>query len=119
MHMELPLQCWCCFTHVPLEPCRLSHTYEEETHATWLVVGKTSSGNGLVTTSDIDPFYDFHSINAYEVQGADNKMDIIADNSAYENMDISRAHCWEPIFIANPGATDEDSRVSLSVELDG
>lgn len=73
-----------------------SLTYNDKACATWFIIDKTPGGKGLVATYDSDPFYAFHSINAYEEQSADDQTEIIADISAYENM-----QCLQRFFLDN------------------
>jgi torulene dioxygenase len=81
-----------------------SLTYNDKTRATWFVIDKTVGGKGLVATYDSDPFYAFHSINAYEQQSADGKTDIIADISAYENMDCLKRFYLDNLMSDSPTA---------------
>jgi torulene dioxygenase len=73
-----------------------SLVYNDKARATWFVIDKTVGGKGLVATYESDPFYAFHTINAYEEQKSDGKTDIIADISAYENMD-----CLKRFYLDN------------------
>jgi torulene dioxygenase len=81
-----------------------SLTYNDKVSATWFVVDKTPGGKGLVATYDSDPFYAFHTINAYEEQSTDGKVDIIADISAYENMTCLRRFYLDNLMSDSPAA---------------
>lgn len=81
-----------------------SLTYNDKTQATWFVIDKTVGGKGLVATYDSDPFYAFHSINAYEQHSGDGKTDIIADISAYENMDCLKRFYIDNLMSDSPAA---------------
>jgi torulene dioxygenase len=61
--------------------------YDDSKSATWFVIDRTpveSGGKGLAATYESDPFFCFHSINAYEESSATDgsKTDIVADLSA-------------------------------------
>jgi len=79
-----------------------SLTYNDKTPATWFVIDKNPGGKGLVATYDSDPFYAFHSINAYEEKNADGQMDIIADISVYENMDCLKRFYLDNLISDSP-----------------
>lgn len=56
--------------------------------ATWYVVDRV--GKGLVATYESDPFFSFHSINAWEEPSSSdpNRMDILCELSLYDNTDV-------------------------------
>lgn len=81
-----------------------SLTYNDQARASWFVIDKTAGGNGLVATYDSDPFYAFHTINAYEEQDADGNTDVIADISAYENMDCLKRFYLDNLMSDSPAA---------------
>lgn len=58
--------------------------------ATWFVIDKrtpSEGGKGLVAKFESDPFFCFHTINAYE-ETVDGKTDIVADLSGYQDLSI-------------------------------
>lgn len=66
--------------------------YDATRPATWFVVDRTpreKGGRGLVAKYESDPFFCFHTINAYEELSATDpsQIDIVADLTAYENLD--------------------------------
>jgi ankyrin repeat protein len=61
--------------------------------ATWVIIDRTLVENGrkgLMATYESDPFFCFHTINAYEEPSAtdDSKTGIVADLTTYENLDV-------------------------------
>jgi torulene dioxygenase len=81
-----------------------SLTYNDQSRATWFVVDKTVRGKGLVAIYDSDPFYAFHTINAYEEENAEGIVDIIADISVYENMDCLKRFYLDNMMSDSPSA---------------
>ena len=67
--------------------------YDDSRPARWYVVDR--HGKGLLATYESDPFYCFHTINAYE-ESSSGGTDIIADLVAYNNID-----CLKSFFIDN------------------
>ena len=61
--------------------------------ARWYVIDRkptSDGGRGLVATFKSDPFFSFHTINAYEEASptCPNQVDIIADICVYDNLDV-------------------------------
>jgi torulene dioxygenase len=64
--------------------------YKTSTSATWFVVDRKPGGSGIVATYESEPFFSFHSINAYEEASTTDpsKTDIVADLCAYDSLDV-------------------------------
>ena len=79
--------------------------FDPNSKATWYVVDRTH-GNGLVATYESDPFFCFHSINAWEEPNATNpkNTDIITELSMFENTDVIHRFYYDNLVssIANP-----------------
>jgi torulene dioxygenase len=83
--------------------------YDASKPATWFVIDRTpveNGGHGVVATYESDPFFCFHSINAYEEPSAtdDSKTDIVADLSAFENLDVIQRFYIENMLSDSPQA---------------
>ena len=83
--------------------------YDDSRPATWFVIDRTpvkSGGKGLVATYESDPFFCFHSVNAYEEPSAGDpsKTDIVVDLSAYENLDVIKRFYIENMLSDSPKA---------------
>ncbi|OAL56364.1 beta,beta-carotene 9',10'-dioxygenase [Pyrenochaeta sp. DS3sAY3a] len=63
--------------------------FDPKSKASWYVVDRTN-GKGLVATYESDPFFSFHSVNAWEEPNETNpkKTDIITELSMFENTDV-------------------------------
>ncbi len=77
---------------------------------TWFVVDRIppeNGGRGVVATYESDPFYCFHTINAYEEASPTDpsKIDIIADLTAYENLD-----CLKRFYIDNLASNSPNAK---------
>ncbi|KAE8359517.1 carotenoid oxygenase [Aspergillus caelatus] len=64
--------------------------YDPTQRSTWFVVDRTPGGRGLIARYESDPFFSFHTINAYEEPSSSDpsKTDIIADVCAYGSLDV-------------------------------
>lgn len=62
--------------------------------ARWYVVDRRH-GKGLVATYESEPFFSFHSINAWEEQDAEGSTNIITELSMYENTDVIHRFFYE------------------------
>ena len=83
--------------------------YDDSKPATWFVIDRTpveSGGKGLVATYESDPFFCFHSMNAYEEPSPTDpsKTDIVADLSAFENLDVIQRFYIENMLSDSPKA---------------
>jgi len=68
-------------------------TYDESKPTVWYVIDRKpveNGGKGHVATYESEPFFCFHTINAYEQSSAteSGKTDIVADLCAYDNLDV-------------------------------
>ncbi|KAF2442666.1 beta,beta-carotene 9',10'-dioxygenase [Karstenula rhodostoma CBS 690.94] len=62
--------------------------FDPSSKAKWYVVGR--AGEGLVATYESDPFFCFHTINAWEQPSSSDakKTDVVCELSLYENLDV-------------------------------
>ncbi|KAL8408460.1 hypothetical protein RB594_007052 [Gaeumannomyces avenae] len=75
--------------------------------ARWFVVDRRPGGKGLVASYDSEPFFAFHSINAYEEPsggGGEGEVDIVADVYVYENLDIIKRFYIDNLMSDSPAA---------------
>lgn len=83
--------------------------YDPDRPCRWYVIDKRptgQAGKGLVAKFESDPFFCFHTINAYEEVDGDGKVDIIADLVAYEDLDILKRLYIENLVSNSPTAVD-------------
>jgi torulene dioxygenase len=83
--------------------------YDNTRPATWFVIDRTppeGGGRGLIARYESDPFYCFHTINAYEEASSTDpsQIDIIADLIAYENLDCIKRFYLENLASNAPNA---------------
>jgi torulene dioxygenase len=73
--------------------------FDPNAKATWYVVDRRH-GKGLVATYESDPFFCFHTINAWEVPSASDpsKTDIMTELSMFENLDIIKRFYYDNII---------------------
>jgi torulene dioxygenase len=79
--------------------------FDPKQKTTWYVVDRRH-GKGLVATYESDPFFSFHSINAWEEPNATDptKMDIITEASIYDNLDVVHRFYYENIMSSAEGS---------------
>ncbi|KAJ4373309.1 hypothetical protein N0V83_003603 [Neocucurbitaria cava] len=79
--------------------------FDLKSKATWYVVDR-KDGKGLVATYESDPFFCFHSVNAWEEPNETDpkKTDIITELSMFENTDVIHRFYYDNLVssIANP-----------------
>lgn len=77
--------------------------FDPNSKATWYVVDR-KHGQGVVATYDSDPFFCFHSINAWEQPSASDpsKTDIITELSMFENLDVVKRFYYDNIISSIP-----------------
>lgn len=85
--------------------------YDASRPAKWFVIDRRPGGTGLVASFDSEPFFAFHSINAYEEPGSggggdgrQGEVDIVADIYVYENLDIIKRFYIENLLSDSPAA---------------
>jgi torulene dioxygenase len=80
-------------------------TFDPNQKTTWYVVDRRY-GKGLVSTYESDPFFCFHSINAWEEpNGQDpNKTDIVTEASIYDNLDVVHRFYYENVMSSAEGS---------------
>ncbi|KAI9675733.1 MAG: hypothetical protein M1817_001100 [Caeruleum heppii] len=79
--------------------------FDEEKPTLWYVVDR-HHGRGVVATYKSDPFFAFHTVNAWEEASAavTEEVNITADISAYENTDVLKRFYYENLMSTAPGA---------------
>lgn len=83
--------------------------YDGSRPAIWFVIDRTpgeNGGKGVVATYESEPFFCFHSANAYEKLSATDAstIDIIADLSTYDNLDVVQRFYFENMLSDSPKA---------------
>lgn len=83
--------------------------YDATKPATWYVVDRKpqeEGGKGLIATYESDSFFCFHTINAYEEASPSDssKTEIIADLTAYENLDCIKRFYIDNLASDSPNA---------------
>jgi torulene dioxygenase len=81
--------------------------YDPDRPCKWYVIDKKpmeGGGRGLVATFESEPFFCFHTINAYEELDDDAKVNIIADVVAYEDLDILKRLYIDNLLSDSPTA---------------
>ena len=75
--------------------------------ARWYVVDRTSAQKGLIATFTTDPFFCFHTINAYEKPSEKNPdtVDIVADLAGYDDLSLLKSFYYSMLTSSN--ATDK------------
>jgi torulene dioxygenase len=73
--------------------------FNPNSKATWYVVDRRH-GKGLVANYESDPFFCFHSINAWEEPSASDpsKTDIITELSMFENLDVIKRFYYDNVI---------------------
>ncbi|PGH30120.1 hypothetical protein GX50_07097 [[Emmonsia] crescens] len=83
--------------------------YDPSKPAVWYVIDRRPAdkgGKGLVATYKSDPFFCFHTINAYEEPSPDGSggTDIVADLTTYNNLDVIKRFYLSNIVSTSPDA---------------
>lgn len=82
--------------------------YDSSRPAKWYLVDRIpveEGGKGLMAIYESDPFFAFHTINAYEEAGGEEgQTDIIADVVAYDNMDCIKRFYLDNLMSDSPTA---------------
>ncbi|RYN53337.1 hypothetical protein AA0114_g4457 [Alternaria tenuissima] len=73
--------------------------FDPNTKATWYVVDRRQ-GKGVIATYESNPFFCFHSINAWEEPSASDptKTDIITELSMFENLDVVKRFYYDNLI---------------------
>jgi torulene dioxygenase len=73
--------------------------FDPDTKATWYVVDRRQ-GKGVIATYESNPFFCFHSINAWEEPSASDptKTDIITELSMFENLDVVKRFYYDNLI---------------------
>ncbi|EEH50500.1 uncharacterized protein PADG_06579 [Paracoccidioides brasiliensis Pb18] len=83
--------------------------FDDSKPSTWYIVDRRpvdKGGRGLVATYKSDPFFCFHTINAYEEPSSDGSRDtdIVADLITYGNLNILKRFYFSNIISTSPDA---------------
>lgn len=93
--------------------------FDPKSKATWYVVDRRHS-KGLVATYESDPFFCFHSVNAWEEPSStdSNQTDIITELSMFENNDVVKRFYYDNIVssVACPDYQGENRSTSLPMQ---
>lgn len=96
-----------------------SLTYDDTKPATWFVIDRLSpeeGGRGVITSYESDPFFAFHTVNAYEEQVTSSvptnnattqqisQTDIVADIPVYSSLDLLQKFYYENLQSDAPNA---------------
>jgi torulene dioxygenase len=81
--------------------------FDPSQKALWYVVDR-KHGKGVVAKYECDPFFCLHSINAWEELSPTDpsQIDIVADLSTYNNLDIIKRFYYNRIKSCSPGSLD-------------
>lgn len=76
--------------------------FDPSQKAIWYVVDRRQ-GKGVVATYESDPFFCFHSVNAWEEPSPTdpNKTDIIAELAMYDNLDVIKRFYYDNLLSSN------------------
>ncbi|KAL9012184.1 MAG: hypothetical protein Q9173_003035 [Seirophora scorigena] len=81
--------------------------YDPNEKNKWLVIDR-HNGKGVVGVFESDPFFAFHSVNAWDEDSSTEKgkTDVTLDMSTYENLDILKRFWYENMKSTSPSALD-------------
>ncbi|ORY16449.1 beta,beta-carotene 9',10'-dioxygenase [Clohesyomyces aquaticus] len=79
--------------------------FDPSSKAVWYVVDRRH-GKGLVATYESDPFFCFHTINAWELSSTEDpsKIDILCELSRYENLDSIHRFYYDNVISSAKGS---------------
>ncbi|KAF2642023.1 hypothetical protein P280DRAFT_290896 [Massarina eburnea CBS 473.64] len=88
--------------------------FDPNTKAKWYVIDR--NGKGLVATFDSDPFFCFHSVNAWEEASSSDpaKTDIICELALYDNTDVIHRYYYDNIMSLHPDSKNYAGKKRLS-----
>lgn len=93
--------------------------FDSKSKAMWYVVDR-KHGKGLVSTYESDPFFCFHSVNAWEEPSSTNpkRVDIITELSMFENTDVIDRFYYDNIVssVAGPEFQGDNRQSSLPMQ---
>ncbi|KAF8554984.1 hypothetical protein OG21DRAFT_1496630 [Imleria badia] len=81
--------------------------FDPSKRALWYVIDR-KHGNGVVAKYECDPFFCFHTINAWEEPSPSDpsQIDIVADLSIYKNLDVIKRFYYNHIKSTSPDSLD-------------
>lgn len=92
--------------------------FDASTTTKWFVVDRKpveEGGKGLVATYESEPFYCFHTLNAFEEPSTNgNGVDIVADLCAYENLDCIKRFYIDNLMSDSPKARKYSDPANLA-----
>lgn len=76
--------------------------------AKWYVIDRKHIGRGVVAKYDSDPFFCFHTINAWEEPSPldPSQTDVVATLSTYENLDVLKKFYYDHLRSTSPAARE-------------
>lgn len=81
--------------------------YDATRKCKWYVIDKKpveEGGRGMIASYESDPFFCFHTVNAYEETGKDGKLNIVADLVAYTDLDVIKRLYIDNLLSTSPNA---------------
>ncbi|KAF1976275.1 hypothetical protein BU23DRAFT_502115 [Bimuria novae-zelandiae CBS 107.79] len=78
--------------------------FDSSSKAKWYVIDR--AGKGLISTFESDPFFCFHTINAWEEPSSKDatKTDIICELSLYNNLDVAHSFYYDNLISSHTSA---------------
>ncbi|KAI9808228.1 MAG: hypothetical protein M1825_004685 [Sarcosagium campestre] len=79
--------------------------FDRRKKAKWFVIDRRH-GRGVVARYESDPFYCFHTVNAWEETSLSDssKIDIVTEHTSYQNLDILKKFYYDNLRAISPGA---------------
>ncbi|KAH7886703.1 carotenoid oxygenase [Phlebopus sp. FC_14] len=86
--------------------------------ALWYVIDR-KHGKGLVAKYECDPFFCFHTVNAWEVPSSSDpsQTDIVADLAIYKNLDIIKRFYYDNLKSTSPAALNYVGEKRKDIEV--
>lgn len=74
--------------------------FDPSKKAMWYVIDRTPANKGLVAIYESDPFFCFHTVNAFETPSPSDpsKIDIITELSGYDNTDVIHSFYYQNLI---------------------
>lgn len=92
--------------------------FDPKSKAAWYVIDRRN-GKGVIATYESEPFFCFHTVNAWEEPSTTDpkKIDIITELCLFENTDIIHRFCYDNILSSAPGTGDVAKRLSSCLPM--
>lgn len=80
--------------------------YDSSRRCKWYLIDRQPGGKGIVAVYDSDPFFSFHTVNAYEQPSPSNdgSVDIVADIITYPDLDVLKRMYIDNLLSSSPTA---------------